>query len=363
MAIIIVVERHSGVGLNLRDMKRLLSIIVPSFNMEKYLPKCLGSLLVGDEHLGLIEVIVVNDGSKDGTSEIAHDFKRRYPGVFRVIDKQNGHYGSCINAALNTVQGQYVKVLDADDSFDTVAFERYLKEIKDGPDCDLITNDFVVVDGSDVVTEQGIMPYPEGQLFDLDEVSKAKRVLIMHCSAYRSSIFKEMEYKQTEGIVYTDSQWMFMPMSRVKQIRHISAPVYRYLVGREEQSVDKRQLVKNIGAQKIVFQSLLEFYQANVDNASSKYVRYMRRYLIHIFAMISNVYWQNVPLSRIAEWYDVYGWMKNVYPEGLENAIQMGILGRRFMCYQEWRRSRFPFFWILIYRIYYRVRGCIGQAN
>lgn len=78
-------------------MDKILSIIVPSYNMEAYLPKCLGSLVIADEALlQKLDVIVVNDGSKDRTSEIAHGFETKYPGVFRVIDKPNGHYGSCI---------------------------------------------------------------------------------------------------------------------------------------------------------------------------------------------------------------------------------------------------------------------------
>ena len=94
---------------------KILSIIVPSYNMEAYLPKCLRGLVIDDkELLGKLDVIVVNDGSKDRTSEIAHSFETKYPGVFRVIDKTNGHYGSCINAALPVAEGEYVKILDAD---------------------------------------------------------------------------------------------------------------------------------------------------------------------------------------------------------------------------------------------------------
>ena len=75
-------------------MKKLLSIIVPSYNMGAYLPKCLGSLIIEDkELLQKLDIIVVNDGSKDRTSEIANEFEAKYPGVFRVIDKANGHYG------------------------------------------------------------------------------------------------------------------------------------------------------------------------------------------------------------------------------------------------------------------------------
>ena len=106
---------------------KILSIIVPSYDMEAYLPKCLGSLVVDDrELLQKLDVIVVNDGSKDRTSEIAHEFEANYRGVFRVIDKDNGHYGSCINAGLAVAAGTFVKVLDADDYYLTDNFKEYL---------------------------------------------------------------------------------------------------------------------------------------------------------------------------------------------------------------------------------------------
>ena len=95
---------------------KLLTVIVPSYNMEKYLLKCLGSLIVAPELMERIEVIVVNDGSTDRTSEIAHSFEVKFPGVFRVIDKENGHYGSCVNAGLKMASGVFAKILDADDS-------------------------------------------------------------------------------------------------------------------------------------------------------------------------------------------------------------------------------------------------------
>ena len=94
---------------------KILTIIIPSYNMEKYLPKCLGSLIVAPELMERIEVIVVNDGSTDRTSEIAHEFAANYPQTFKVIDKSNGHYGSCINTALPIAVGTYIKILDADD--------------------------------------------------------------------------------------------------------------------------------------------------------------------------------------------------------------------------------------------------------
>ena len=83
---------------------KTLSVIIPSYNMEEYLPYCLDSILI-ESVLSRLEVVVVNDGSNDSTSRIAHEYEMKYPDTVVVIDKSNGNYGSCINAGLNISSG------------------------------------------------------------------------------------------------------------------------------------------------------------------------------------------------------------------------------------------------------------------
>ena len=72
-------------------MQKILTIIIPTYNMEKYLHKCLNSLIVSDKSLEKLEVLIVNDGSKDSSSQIAHEYESKFPKTFRVIDKENGN--------------------------------------------------------------------------------------------------------------------------------------------------------------------------------------------------------------------------------------------------------------------------------
>lgn len=106
-------------------MNKILSIVIPTYNMEKLLEQCLSSLVV-KEHLDFLEVLVINDGSKDKSSQIAHHFEDKYPQTFRVVDKDNGNYGSCVNRGLKEATGKYIKILDADDSFETSVLDCYL---------------------------------------------------------------------------------------------------------------------------------------------------------------------------------------------------------------------------------------------
>ena len=72
-------------------MQKLLTIVIPTYNMQAYLNRCLDSLVVCDSLIGLIDVLVVNDGSRDDSSAIAHKYEESYPQSFRVIDKENGN--------------------------------------------------------------------------------------------------------------------------------------------------------------------------------------------------------------------------------------------------------------------------------
>ena len=90
-------------------MNKILTIIIPTYNMEKYLRRCLDSLIIDEEGMKQLEVLVINDGSKDSSSQIAHEYQDKYPDTFRVIDKENGNYGSCINRGLKEATGKYVK--------------------------------------------------------------------------------------------------------------------------------------------------------------------------------------------------------------------------------------------------------------
>ena len=127
-------------------MNKILSVIIPTYNMEALLDKCLSSLILESaEKRQLLDVIVVNDGSKDKSSEIAHKYAGNYPEVFSVIDKENGNYGSCINAALPHVKGKYVRILDADDSYDSTNLIEFIN-ILENITVDMVLSNFVVVD-------------------------------------------------------------------------------------------------------------------------------------------------------------------------------------------------------------------------
>lgn len=268
-------------------MTKWLTVVVPSYNMEVYLRGCLDSLLVPCELLDRLDVVVVNDGSRDATSSIAHEYANRYPESFRVIDKENGNYGSCINAALPTAKGTFVKVLDADDSVDTDHFAEFLRFMesvwaeKGEAGVDLLLADFDFVDPSGRVTRH--IRYADGMssLFSLDQLPVSDVAnMWTHAVAYRTELLLGMSYRQTEGISYSDNDWTFYPMSRVRTVAHFGKSVNRYLVGRAGQTVDSGTYVRHFGTVLDLIRQAARF-QAVED---AERTEESRSYLDHLLA-------------------------------------------------------------------------------
>lgn len=237
-------------------MNKLLSLIIPTYNMERYLDRCLSSLIV--EHgIERLEILVVNDGSKDRSSAIAHSYQERYPNVFYVIDKENGNYGSCINRALKEATGKYIKVLDADDFFDTKVLQDYL-DLLETLDVDLVVTNYAYVDEKNSVFETIRFHFTPHQVLSVESLKNTR--LEMHSVTYKTENIRKIEYVQTEGISYTDVEWTFLPMTTVKQMYYYPQCLYQYLKGREGQTVDLKVFEKNIWMLIKVEKQLLEWY-------------------------------------------------------------------------------------------------------
>ncbi len=106
---------------------KLISFTVPCYNSQAYMEKCVDSLLTGGDD---VEIIIVNDGSKDGMIDIANAYAEKFPDIVRVIDKPNGGHGSGVNAGLKIATGIYYKVVDSDDWLDSEALKKLLDVIK-----------------------------------------------------------------------------------------------------------------------------------------------------------------------------------------------------------------------------------------
>ncbi len=249
------------------DYMKILSVIIPTYNMETLLAQCLDSILVMPS-LDAVEAIVVNDGSRDGSLRIAREYESRYPDVIRVIDKPNGNYGSTINAALPVVRGEYVRILDADDCFDGGLLADYIGFLRRNSGADMIVSPFIEVRRrSERRVEYDIY---SRRLYDWDRRYDAERIFadgairffMMHAISYRTELLRGMNYRQSEGISYTDQEWVFYPLFVVATVAFADIPLYRYNLAREGQTMDAAVQLRSIAQLVQVTENMAAYFAA-----------------------------------------------------------------------------------------------------
>ena len=253
-------------------MEKILTIVIPTYNMQDYLRRCLDSLIVPEEQINQLEVLVVNDGSKDNSSVIAHEYQSKYPETFRVIDKENGNYGSCINRGLKEAAGKYIKVLDADDYYDNVAFAKLLKQLC-VCDTDLVITPCDIVDQKQEIIRTIAFDLEEQKTLSADVFNKTMDVS-MHCICYRTEMLRSIHYVQTEGISYTDTEWAILPLATVKNITFYNLHVYKYFIGREGQTVGAGNLLKNNASLIKIWKRIISEVGTSASDNANAYIRY-----------------------------------------------------------------------------------------
>jgi glycosyltransferase involved in cell wall biosynthesis len=221
---------------------KCISFAVPSYNSEGYLHICLDSLLKGGEDN---EIIVVDDGSKDRTGQIADEYQAKYPSIIRVIHQPNGGHGEGINAALKIATGLFFKVVDSDDWAVTdtlLAMTEKIKKENDLPD--LFINPFFNCWGDEktvsLVGFNGIFP-AEGKTVGWSEISHLKtgQFFTIHSCMFKTSLLQASGFLLPQHTFYEDNLYIYESLSLVKTVQYSSLPFYCYLLGRPGQSMNR----------------------------------------------------------------------------------------------------------------------------
>lgn len=243
-------------------MSKTLSIIVPSYNAEGYLCETIPTML-SISNLEKLEIVIVNDGSKDNTLTIANQLKERYPQTIIVIDKENGGHGSTINAGIKVATGKYFKVVDADDWVDSKNLSDLI-EYLDTVDDDEVISPFIKVYmdtnseetySYNVRNSRKTYKYSEF-LSEINELPK------MHSITVKTSILRDNNIEIDENCFYVDLEYNTFPMPYIKTISYFDKAVYRYRLGSPAQSVSMPSYIKNVKMHETVIFSLIDFYHS-----------------------------------------------------------------------------------------------------
>ena len=253
---------------------KLLSIAIPCYNSESCMSHCIESLLPGGDE---VEIIIVNDGStKDNTLQVARNFEAKYPGIIKVVDKPNGGHGSAVNYGLKNSTGLYFKVVDSDDWVDEKAYPKILETLRsfsgDENQIDMLLSNFIYdkqgAKHKKTVNFRKVLPV--GQIFGWDSAKKfpVAKYILMHSIIYRTQVLKDINFELPEHCFYVDNLFAFIPFPSTKKIFYLDVDFYHYFIGRDDQSVNEKVMIKRIDQQlRVNYIMVQEFkkYEAAAD--------------------------------------------------------------------------------------------------
>ncbi|MCI8708684.1 MAG: glycosyltransferase family 2 protein [Dorea sp.] len=310
---------------------KYISFAIPSYNSEDYMSHAIESILPGGED---VEIIVVNDGSKDGTSEIAHEYKNKYPNIVRVVDKDNGGHGDAVNSGLSHATGKYFKVVDSDDWVDEDSLHKileFLKELEEeDKEIDMLISNYVYE--KEGAAHKKCIHYrnvlPQDEVFTWDDVGRFRldQYILMHSVIYRTSMLKLSQMTLPKHTFYVDNIYVYYPLPYVRKIYYLDVDFYRYFIGREDQSVNEKVMISRIDQQIFVTKTMIDMY--HLKNISSKKLRhYMVNYLAIMMTVSSILMIRSKKQENLEKKKELWGYLKK---KDLKTylRIRYGILGQ-----------------------------------
>ena len=250
--------------------------------MLKTLKKAVESMMVADDELrNLLDILIVNDGSKDGTLQLATKLQNEYPGIVRVWDKENGGHGSTINIGIEHSYGKYLKVVDGDDWLDTVAFEKFLK-ILCMTEADMIATDYYYFYEKDARTEianTSLLPY---DVTIRIENIKNDFTFKMPSYAIKTSLLRDQPYRLDEQCYYVDTELDALVLLSVQTILYVDIKLYVYRRQQETQSVSIQGWMNHYADHTRVGKTLVKWYQlvSNNHNFSNTRITFLGKNVI-----------------------------------------------------------------------------------
>ena len=269
---------------------KYISFAIPCYNSQEYMANAIESILPGGED---VEIIIVNDGSKDRTSEIAHEYMEKYPSIIRVVDKENGGHGDAVNSGLSHAQGKYFKVVDSDDWVDRESLEKILALLhnleEEQTTIDMLISNYVYEKVG--ATHKKVIHYrnvlPQDQVFKWDDIGhfRLDQYILMHSVIYRTDMLKLSQIHLPKHTFYVDNIYVYYPLPYVRKIYYLDVDFYRYYIGREDQSVNEKIMIKRLDQQIFVTKTMIDMYQLKDVNSKK-----LRQYMINYLAIMMTVY-------------------------------------------------------------------------
>ena len=268
---------------------KYLSVAIPCYNSQDYMAKAIESCLILKDD---VEIIIVDDGSKDDTARIGDEYAAKYPETIKCIHQENGGHGEAVNTGLKNATGLYFKVLDSDDWFDQSALVKVLETLKtlynQKEVVDMMVVNYVYEKPSENKTS--VIKYtnalPQNRVFRWYDVKHfyPQQNLLMHSVIYRTQLLRNRNLQLPKHTFYVDNLFVYQPLPYVNTLYYLNVDLYRYFIGRDDQSVNETIMISRIDQQIKVNKLMMD--SCNVMNLKS---RKLRNYMIKYLTMITTV--------------------------------------------------------------------------
>lgn len=310
---------------------KYISFAIPCYNSEAYMSKAIESILPGGED---VEILVVNDGSKDRTAEIGKEYEEKYPGIVKLVNKENGGHGDAVNAGLLHATGKYFKVVDSDDWVDHDSLMKILEVIKgfeeEEKEVDMLIANYVYekvgMEHKKVIRYNNVLP--ENQIIKWDEVGQFHigQYILMHSVIYRTDMLKLCQLTLPKHTFYVDNIYVYYPLPHVRTLYYIDVDFYRYFIGREDQSVNEKVMISRIDQQIFVTKTMIDMYELRRVQ-SKKLRKYMLNYLAIMMTVSSILCIRSKKKENLEKKKELWQYLKQK-DYGTFMKIRYGILGQ-----------------------------------
>lgn len=329
--------------------KKILTIAIPSYNIEKFALKCFDSLIL-EKDMDAYEVLIIDDGSKDRTKAIAEQYVEKYPNTFRYIYKNNGGHGSVINKGIELASGKYFRVLDGDDWFDSKEFMKFLEKLK-SINSDLIAeNHRRVYQESKKIVDYTFNAFEYFKEFSFEEIAlkmaKKDDFIGIHSFVIKTSILQDNKIRVSEKLFYDDAEFTIYPLTYVKTITFCNTFSYAYRLENVGQSCSEAGMQKHCKDHEIILERMFLFYDRLVDEREGvkSYIRNRLAFLcITQFCIYFSYKYKENKLPNIKKLDNYVKTMNSDIYERINKGKSIKIL----------RTFNFRFYWLfwILYRI------------
>lgn len=304
----------------IRSDHPVLTVAVPAYNVEQYVEKCLFSL-VNHKWNDRLEILFINDGSKDKTLKKAKDFIRKSGAKnITVIDKENGGHGSAINKGIELAKGKYIRMVDGDDWVDSANLAKQIQLLEN------LDVDLMLTKGCYEYVQRGklenIVEYNtlcEGMVYQFDDLTYpaygfSEYGPLLATAAYRTEVLRKAGFKLSEKKPYVDMEFNSYSLKYIHTVVYYDLDIYRYLIGREGQTVSKDFWKKKYQDHEAIIFNICEYVQKEKGLSANK-KKYIAQRIVarmvdsQIFMYDQITKWEELDefLKKLKQYGKIYG--------------------------------------------------------